>query len=107
MAGELSYISKSPPYCKPFKRTRNISDSSSEAVTHQHISLCSWEGDSQNELYNFNVLDENTIVSVCNHVSDVLSNSSSVEILAPIISIKQDQSNNNDLKESSITKMNV
>ncbi len=53
------------------------------------------------------MLDENTIVSVCDHISDVLSNSSSVEIPAPIISIEQDQSNNNDLKESSITNMNV
>ncbi len=53
------------------------------------------------------MLDENTIVSVCDHISDVLSNSSSVEIPAPNISIKHDQSNNNDLKESSITNMNV
>ncbi len=53
------------------------------------------------------MLDENTIVSACHHVSDVLSNSSSVEIPAPNISIKQVQGNNNDLKESSITNMNV
>ncbi len=85
----------------------NILDSSSEAITHQYTSLCSCEGDNQDESYNFNVLDKNTIASVCDHISDVLSNSSSVEIPAPNICIKQDQSNNNDLKESSITTMNV
>ncbi len=85
----------------------NILDASSEAVTHQHTSLCSCEGDSQDELYNFNVLDENTIISVCDHISDMISNFSLVEIPAPNISIEQDQSNNNDLKESSITNMNV
>ncbi len=107
MAGELSYISKSPLHSKPFKLTMNILDASSEAVTHQHTSLCSCEGDSQDESYNFNVLDENTIVSVCYHISDMLSNSSLVEILAPNISIEQEQSNNNNIKESSITNMNV
>ncbi len=108
MAGELSYISKSPPYCKLFKLTMNILDASSEAVTHKHTSFSSWEGDSQDESYNFNVLDENIIVSVCDHISDMLSNSSLVEMPAHNISIEQDQSNNNDLKESSsITNMNV
>ncbi len=37
----------------------------------------------------------------------MLSNSSSVEISASNISIKQDQSNNNDLKESSIKNINI
>ncbi len=50
---------------------------------------------------------KNTIVSVCDNISNMHSNSSLVEISAPNISIKQKQSNNNDLKESSITNMNV
>ncbi len=53
------------------------------------------------------MLDENTIVSVCDYISDMLSNSSLVEIPAPNVSIEQDPSNYYDLKESSITNMNV
>ncbi len=53
------------------------------------------------------MLDENTIVSVCDHISDMLSNSTLVEIPASNISIEQEQSNNNDLKESSIANMNA
>ncbi len=53
----------------------------------KRISAFYWESDSQDESYNVNVLDENTIISVCQHISDMLSNSSLVEISAPNIEL--------------------
>ncbi len=95
-----SHISKSPPYGKPFKLSMNILYASSEAVTHQHTtSLCCWKDDIQDDSDNFNMVDENTIVSVCDHISGMFSNYSLVEIPAIITKYY--------LNESSITNMNV